>query len=160
MLSWKSASQHLVRVCNSPIWLRESQLIRTPFGCSFHRFEVSARCLKWYSVRMRQGARSYLCLFPKCSERTLSHSHLVGPSLVALLAAFLHAVHKNGGCTKLPQLPHKKKEKKKRKRNNKEMGRTQNRRTPTQSRAQSQSQTPKQTRCEPTSACTSTKGVS
>lgn len=39
---------------------------------------------------MRQGARSYLCLFPKCSERTVvCHSQLVEPSPWSLVRRFL-----------------------------------------------------------------------
>lgn len=72
----------------------------------------------------------------------------------------LHAVHKNGGCTKLPQLPQHRK--KKQKENNKEMGnRTAGLRdsdsqsgsgSEPRAKVVAQWRTPKQTRCEPTSA--------
>lgn len=113
---------------------------------------------------MRQGARSYLCLFPKCSERTVvCHSQLVEPSPWSLEGRFLlppsrstqkWRLHKTSAVATA--------QKKKQKENNKEMGnRTAGLRdsdsqsgsgSEPRAKVVAQWRTPKQTRCEPTSA--------
>lgn len=114
---------------------------------------------------MRQGARSYLCLFPKCSERTVvCHSQLVEPSPWSLAGRFLlppsrstqkWRLHKTSAVATAQK-------KKKQKENNKEMGnRTAGLRdsdsqsgsgSEPRAKVVAQWRTPKQTRCEPTSA--------
>lgn len=114
---------------------------------------------------MRQGARSYLCLFPKCSERTVvCHSQLVEPSPWSLLGrAFLAAAFTQ--YTKMAVAQNFRSchsTEKKQKENNKEMGnRTAGLRdsdsqsgsgSEPRAKVVAQWRTPKQTRCEPTSA--------